>query len=70
MAETEQDGLALIFEAARIYLDKAIFCCPLSFPSLYRKALLGGYKTLEIHNLMAFGPYDRPEGIWMPSSAY
>ncbi len=70
MAETEQDGLALISEAARLYPDKAIFCCPLSFPSLYRKALLGGYKTLEVHNLMAYGPYDRPEGIWMPSSAY
>ncbi len=70
VAETEQDGLALISEAARRYSDKAIFCCPLSLPSLYRNALLGGYKTLEIHNLMAYGPYDRPEGIWMPSSAY
>lgn len=69
-SENEEDGLTLISEAARLYPGKAVFCCPLSFHSLYRKALLGGYKTLEVHNLMAYGPYERPDGVWMPSSTY
>ena len=70
MAENEDDAYALISEAARLYPDKAIFGCPLSFHGMFRRALKSGYRTREIHNLMAYGPYERPDGVWMPSSSY
>ncbi|MCI0796560.1 MAG: GNAT family N-acetyltransferase [Chloroflexi bacterium] len=70
MAESEAEALALITEAARRYPEKAVFGCPLSLHGLFRKALQIGYRTLEVHNVMAYGPYERPGGVWMPSSAY
>lgn len=70
MAEHEDHAMALISEAARLYPDKAVISLPLSFHGMFRKALQAGYRTLEVHNLMAYGPYERPDGIWMPSSAY
>ena len=70
VAKNENDAFALVSEAARLYPEKALFGCPLSFNGMFRRALEGGYRTLEVHNIMTYGPYERPDGVWMPSSAY
>lgn len=64
VAETDDDALALIRRAA------APFFCLLPCASLYRKALAAGCRTRKVMNLMALGPYEAPEGVWMPSVGY
>jgi predicted N-acetyltransferase YhbS len=68
MAETEQDALALIGEAARrLPPPFARFFCPLSEGSFYRKALQAGCRAIKVMNYMTLGPYQRPDEVWMPS---
>ena len=64
--------LALIGEAAIRFSESAgaDINCPLSLGSFYRKLLKSGCRAREIHTIMALGPYEQPEGIWMPSGAY
>jgi predicted N-acetyltransferase YhbS len=71
VAETEEDALSLIGEIAR-YLppEAARFFCPLSEASLFRKVLQAGHRTIKVMNLMAMGPYERPDAVWMPSVIY
>ena len=71
VAETEDDAVALVCEAARqTSPDSHRFFCPLTEGSLYRKFLASGCRNIKIMNLMAIGPYERPEGAWMPSVIY
>jgi GNAT superfamily N-acetyltransferase len=71
VAETEEDALALVGEAARhVPPEFAHFFCPLSQGSLYRKFLKAGCRAIKVMNLMSLGPYDPPEGVWMPSVLY
>ncbi len=72
VAETEEDALALIGEAARrLPPEMARFFCPLSESSLYRKALQAGCRTIKVMNYMALEthehPYEHPDEVWMPS---
>ena len=68
VAETEEDALALVGQAAkRTPPEGARFFCPLSEGSLYRQFLKMGCRAIKVRNLMAMGPYDPPEGVWMPS---
>ncbi len=46
------------------------FFCPLGDGGLYRKFLTAGARTIKVMNMMAIGPYERPDGVWMPSVAY
>jgi GNAT superfamily N-acetyltransferase len=68
VAETEEDALALIGEAARrLPPELARFFCPLSESSFYRKALQAGCRTIKVMNYMTLGPYEHPDEVWMPS---
>ena len=69
--ETEEDALALVGEAATgVPAEFARCFCPLTEGGLYRKLLAAGGRAIKVMNLMALGPYEPPEGVWMPSVAY
>ena len=71
VAETEEDALALIGEAARrLPAEIARFFCPLTESSFYRKALQANCRVVKVMNYMALGPYEQPEEVWMPSVLY
>ena len=71
VAETEEDALALVGEAATgVPAEFARCFCPLTEGSLYRKLLAAGGRAIKVMNLMALGPYEAPEGVWMPSVGF
>jgi predicted N-acetyltransferase YhbS len=70
VAETHDDALALIGEAAIRFGETAKLLCPLSEGELYRKCLKAGCRAIEVLNLMVVGPYDPPGEVWMPSGGY
>ncbi len=71
VAETEKDALALVGEASkRTPPEAARFFCPLSEGNLYRKFLQAGCRPIKVMNLMAMGPYESPDEVWMPSIAF
>lgn len=71
VAETEEDAVAVIGEAARkVPPEAARFFCPLTESSLYRKFLAAGCRAIKVMNLMALGPYEPPDGVWLPSVLY
>lgn len=71
VAETEDDMLALVREAARqMPRDFHRVLCPLTEGSLYRRFLAAGFRNIKVMNLMAIGPYEEPDGVWMPSVRY
>jgi GNAT superfamily N-acetyltransferase len=71
VAETEEDALALIGEAARrLPAEIARFFCPLTESSFYRKALQANCRVIKVMNYMALGPYEQPKEVWMPSVLY
>ncbi len=71
VAETEEDALTLIGEAARrLPPEIARFFCPLTESSFYRKALQGGCRVIKVMNYMTLGPYEQPDEVWMPSVLY
>ena len=68
VAETEEDALALIGEAARrLPPEIARFFCPLTESSFYRKALQADCRVIKVMNYMTLGAYEQPEEVWMPS---
>jgi predicted N-acetyltransferase YhbS len=71
VAETPDDALALVGQAGRMLPpeDVRIFC-PLSEGELYRQFLKAGCRAIKVMNLMTIGPYERPDGVWMPSVLY
>ncbi len=71
VAETEADAIALIAQISR-HTPPALasFFCPMRNTSLYRAALQAGCRLSKVMTLMAIGPYEEPEGVWMPSVAY
>lgn len=71
VAASEDDALALTAEAARQAPSGiTLFLCPLSEATLYQHALRAGYRTVKVMNLMSVGPYDAPDGVWLPSVLY
>ena len=71
VAETEEDAMALIGESARrLPPEFARFFCPLREANLYRNALKAGHRAIKVMNLMAMGPYEPPDEVWLPSIAY
>jgi hypothetical protein len=40
---------------------------PMRSGELYRRALAAGHRNRKVMNLMALGPYDDPQGTWVPS---
>ena len=71
VAETEDDAVALVRETARLMPpDFHRVFCPLTEGSLYRKLLAAGCRNIKVMNLMARGPYEPPDGVWLPSVLY
>lgn len=70
-AESEDDLVVLAQHAATEVPPEIARCfCPLREGSLYRKFLAAGFRNRKVMNLMTMGPYDEPEGAWMPSVLY
>jgi GNAT superfamily N-acetyltransferase len=70
-AESEDDLLVLAQHAAsEVPVEIARCFCPLREGGLYRKFLAAGFRNRKVMNLMTLGPYDEPEGAWMPSVLY
>lgn len=68
VAETEEDLLMLVGEAATGVPPEFARCfCPLTEGSLYRKFLKAGFRAIKVMHLMTLGPYEPPDGVWMPS---
>jgi predicted N-acetyltransferase YhbS len=71
VAETDDDAVRLAGEAARRSpATPTRFFCPLREAGLYRAALRAGCRTIKVMNLMALGPYEPPDEVWMPSVLY
>lgn len=71
VAETQEDALTLVGEAARrLPPEVALFFCPLSEASLYRKALKAGCRVIKVTNYMALGPDEPSDEVWLPSVLY
>ncbi len=71
VAESEDDAVAIARQAARLAPPEHAFCfCPLDQASLFRAFLAAGCRTAKVMNLMAMGPYEPPEAVWMPSILY
>ncbi len=71
VAETEEDMVALAAQAARpLPPEMRRVFCPLTEGSLYRRFLAAGFRNVKVMNLMTLGPYEEPEGVWVPSVLY
>jgi GNAT superfamily N-acetyltransferase len=68
VAETGEDMVIMVQQAARALPPGHARCfCPLTDGDLFRRFLSAGFRTVKPMNLMAMGPYERPEGVWVPS---
>jgi GNAT superfamily N-acetyltransferase len=71
VAESEEDLLMLVGEAATgVPAEFARCFCPLAEGELYRKLLVAGGRAIKVMNLMTLGPYEPPDGVWMPSVGF
>jgi GNAT superfamily N-acetyltransferase len=71
IASTTDDALALVGEAARRETFRPVhFFCPLSEAELFRAVVRAGHRVVKVMNLMALGPYEPPDAVWLPSVAY
>jgi ribosomal protein S18 acetylase RimI-like enzyme len=71
VAETPDDAVALATQAARLIPHEiARSLCPLDDGPLFRAFLNAGCRTVKMMNLMAMGPYEAPDSVWMPSILY
>jgi predicted N-acetyltransferase YhbS len=71
VAETPDDAVALATQAARLIPhERARSLCPLDDGPLFRAFLKAGCRTVKMMNLMALGPYEEPDSVWMPSILY
>ncbi|MGD9652113.1 MAG: GNAT family N-acetyltransferase [Candidatus Dadabacteria bacterium] len=70
VAESVDDAAALAAEAGKLPGNQARFFCPLREADLYRRLLADRHRLMKVMNLMTLGPYEEPEGVWMPSVFY
>jgi len=71
VGETEEVLVATVLGATK-GLDGmfAKAFCPLSEGAMFRRFLAAGCKVQKVMNLMTLGPYEEPQGPWMPSVLY
>jgi GNAT superfamily N-acetyltransferase len=69
-AETVDDAAALAGMVGKLSGPQAKFFCPLREADLYRKLLADKHRVMKVMTLMTLGPYDAPDGVWMPSVFY
>ncbi|MDP3767999.1 MAG: GNAT family N-acetyltransferase [Dehalococcoidia bacterium] len=65
-AEDDAVMLALLAGVGATVPDAHSFV-PLRSGALYREALVAGHRNQKVMNLMAFGPYEEPQGTFCPS---
>ena len=71
VAESEDIMVELVLAAMGEAPPPAqVFFCPLIEGSLYRRFLAAGCRNRKVMNLMALGPYEEPQGVWLPSVGY
>lgn len=72
VTENEDDAVLLARQAGRLagMPDVLRVFCPLIEGDLYRKFLAAGFRNKKVMNLMTIGPYDPPDGVWLPSIGY
>jgi len=71
VATTHDDALTIlrgVIEALPAPFDRVFV--PLSNGRLFQTLLADGWRVVKVMNLMTVGPYERPEGIWLPSVLY
>lgn len=66
IAENDEDMLALLSSSGSMVPDAHSFVA-MRQGNLYRKALAAGHRNTKIVNLMAYGPYEEPQGTYCPS---
>ena len=66
VAETDGDMLALINSIGATMPD-AHTNLPMRNGDLYRAVLAAGHRNRKVMNLMAYGPYEDPQGTFVPS---
>jgi GNAT superfamily N-acetyltransferase len=64
MVELVMGTMALVPALGRV------FFCPLPEANLYRRFLAAGATNRKVMNLMALGPYEEPQGVWLPSVGF
>ncbi len=69
VAESDDDMLALIAGIAAAMPD-AHALVPMRQGALYRRALAAGHRNRKVMNLMAYGPYEEPQGTYCPSVSF
>jgi predicted N-acetyltransferase YhbS len=66
VAETVDDMVTLLNSHGATVPEAHSFV-PLRDGELYRKALAAGHRNRKVMNLMALGPYEKPQGTYCPS---
>jgi hypothetical protein len=69
VAENNDDMLALINGIGASMPDAHVHIA-MRQGDLYRRALAAGHRNRKTMNLMAYGPYDEPQGTYVPSVMY
>lgn len=70
VGETEDDLFGLIAGAVARDHPPASFLLPLRQHTLVRRCLTAGLRVVKPMTYMVAGPYDRPQGAWIPSVLY
>ncbi len=71
VAETEEDAIALLEEAARIVPPVfRKFLCPMRQSKLFQESIKRGWRVEKLLTYMTYGPYEYPIGVCTPSACY
>lgn len=68
VAESNRDLIALLSSAESF--DGPGFQVPVRNYELFRWCLDHGFRVLQLNTLMTVGPYNEPQGAWLPSILY
>jgi GNAT superfamily N-acetyltransferase len=66
VAETD-DIMLTLFASLGASVPDSLSNLPIREGDLYRRALAAGHRNRKVMNLMAIGPYEDPQGTWVPS---
>jgi hypothetical protein len=63
----DDDTMLKLYAGIGATMPEAMSNLPMRSGELYRRALAAGHRNRKVMNLMALGPYDDPQGTWVPS---
>lgn len=71
VAESEETLVELVLGVMAVATPAAqVFFVPVTEGSLYRRFLEAGCRNRKVMNLMSLGPYEEPQGPWLPSIGF